>query len=717
MSTVEIKVSRSPVKVTGSSPGTVAKINSSGAVAKLSGTPGRTGSNGTNGTNGTNGADGNLIGSYIKAPVKYATLNNITLSGHQAVDGTTQTVDNDTVLVWRQDTPSQNGIYTASSGAWSRHSGMDTAAEFIGAMVLVLSGQYNKGKVFRIRTAPTTLGTDAVYFDEEALGGSLQTIAAKQRGILCMIGDSNTSGRTALFNAMLAEWRNSKSQWANWSQYNHGVSGFTVGTGLLSSFRTGDKNASPVDSNPVAGTGTWDGNIWRAINTQADIVFMSLGINDMNSPTPRSTYGTQANFDANLDEAVQILLTAMPKSQIVLWVPSPYAGEDFVSGSFNTSWASDSPDGTIDTNAALSSSYIRASYLKWANRHPRITVIDTAEIFGTSCNDKSVDSQDPELGAGFPMMDDSLHFSALAGRRLLQLFNRVLGFPTRRGDTATLISNNSLNEQCFWGRWVNYTGLSNSGSDTLLTVRGSPEHVFLEAALGSRRTNSLLKPTYVIEDAERSLFLGDLAFIRGIIGIGRDAKIQFGTEGNIYQCSTIELSSTNTNPDGTFTFVLRLKNVNLGALGEATSGLAFIYASNEGGIPFLRKNLVFNFDGTGSTAAQCGGGAWNPYAVTWQPGTFLVQRGNASNAISVEVYVQNQTDGRLVDGAIAGSPFSSPGALVASGSLINGGFQASLTPNAAIWGSPFAFNFKSDYRLVAKVTSGTLVGQASLMIR
>jgi len=76
-------------------------------------------------------------GSLPKEPVKAATTANITLTGGQTIDGyTTQT--NDRILVWKQDTASQNGVYLAQSGAWTRVTA--TAAAERGFMLFVENG-------------------------------------------------------------------------------------------------------------------------------------------------------------------------------------------------------------------------------------------------------------------------------------------------------------------------------------------------------------------------------------------------------------------------------------------------------------------------------------------------------------------------------------------------------------------------------------------------
>ena len=55
----------------------------------------------------------------MKAPCRAATTAAITLSGEQTIDGIA-IVAGDRVLVKNQSTSSENGVYIASTGAWSR---------------------------------------------------------------------------------------------------------------------------------------------------------------------------------------------------------------------------------------------------------------------------------------------------------------------------------------------------------------------------------------------------------------------------------------------------------------------------------------------------------------------------------------------------------------------------------------------------------------------
>ena len=74
-----------------------------------------------------------------KPPALTGTSANITLSGLQTINGVT-VVAGDTVLVKNQTNAAENGIYIASSGAWTYSPGGDTWAEYVGAIIFVTNG-------------------------------------------------------------------------------------------------------------------------------------------------------------------------------------------------------------------------------------------------------------------------------------------------------------------------------------------------------------------------------------------------------------------------------------------------------------------------------------------------------------------------------------------------------------------------------------------------
>lgn len=102
----------------------------------------------------------------IKVPVKAATTANITLAAEQTIDGVS-IVEGDRVLVKDQSTATQNGIYIASTGSWSRAPDFDGARDVVtGTLVSVNSGgTTNGGTIWEVTTTGTiTIDTSSLAF-------------------------------------------------------------------------------------------------------------------------------------------------------------------------------------------------------------------------------------------------------------------------------------------------------------------------------------------------------------------------------------------------------------------------------------------------------------------------------------------------------------------------------------------------------------------------
>lgn len=101
----------------------------------------------------------------VKAPCRVATTANITLSGEQTIDGVA-VVEGDRVLVKDQTDTTENGIYDASTGAWTRALDFDGANDVVrGTLVNVVSGTVGGGFVYELTTAnPITIGTTSLAF-------------------------------------------------------------------------------------------------------------------------------------------------------------------------------------------------------------------------------------------------------------------------------------------------------------------------------------------------------------------------------------------------------------------------------------------------------------------------------------------------------------------------------------------------------------------------
>lgn len=115
----------------------------------------------------------------IKMACRAATTASITLSGLQTIDGIALAA-NDRVLVKNQSTASENGIYSASSGNWTRTVDWDGTYEIgQGTIVLVTAGTTQALKTFYISSAnPLTIDTSNVTIAELAPGPELAAIAA-----------------------------------------------------------------------------------------------------------------------------------------------------------------------------------------------------------------------------------------------------------------------------------------------------------------------------------------------------------------------------------------------------------------------------------------------------------------------------------------------------------------------------------------------------------
>lgn len=123
----------------------------------------------------------NMPGEWTKTPVRLATTANIaSLSGNLSVDGFT-TAAGDRILVKDQTTTSQNGIYVASAGAWTRAADADLASELSGAVVYVELGSTNLGTYWSTPFVPTgVLGTDAMPWNR--MGPEVAVQAAQPSG-------------------------------------------------------------------------------------------------------------------------------------------------------------------------------------------------------------------------------------------------------------------------------------------------------------------------------------------------------------------------------------------------------------------------------------------------------------------------------------------------------------------------------------------------------
>ena len=152
-----------------------------------------------------------------KRSVRLVSTSNITLSGNQTIDGVA-TATGDRIAVFGQSTASANGIYLASTSAWTRSTDCDAATEFEGLVVFCRDGTVNAGTTWAMTTTGTiTVGTTSLAF--KRMGKANQATAgtygsATQIPVFALNNDgtmttpTNTSitvGSTEITNSSVAD--------------------------------------------------------------------------------------------------------------------------------------------------------------------------------------------------------------------------------------------------------------------------------------------------------------------------------------------------------------------------------------------------------------------------------------------------------------------------------------------------------------------------------
>jgi len=110
--------------------------------------------------------DGISTSLAVKAPCLVATTANITLSGTQTIDDVAVVADN-RVLVKDQTDGTENGIYIAAAGAWTRAGDMDGARDVTkGTLIRVAGGTAGVG-IWECTTSGTiTIDTTSIAFGQ-----------------------------------------------------------------------------------------------------------------------------------------------------------------------------------------------------------------------------------------------------------------------------------------------------------------------------------------------------------------------------------------------------------------------------------------------------------------------------------------------------------------------------------------------------------------------
>lgn len=117
--------------------------------------------------------DGVNEGIGKKAPVRVRTIGNVTLAGLGTTHDSVTLVEGDRVLVMAQSDQTENGIYNASSGNWTRALDANGNRDLVkGSMVFVNEGTTYQQTMWQCTTAnPITIGEDNIVFVQWSGGG------------------------------------------------------------------------------------------------------------------------------------------------------------------------------------------------------------------------------------------------------------------------------------------------------------------------------------------------------------------------------------------------------------------------------------------------------------------------------------------------------------------------------------------------------------------
>ena len=112
-----------------------------------------------------------LTGLKLGAEVKTVAVSNVGLSGLASVGGYTP-VAGDRILVIGQSTQSENGVYNAASGGWSRATDSDSDAELRGYQYLITAGTFINARYGNTNQTAITVGVTAITYQTISAGES-----------------------------------------------------------------------------------------------------------------------------------------------------------------------------------------------------------------------------------------------------------------------------------------------------------------------------------------------------------------------------------------------------------------------------------------------------------------------------------------------------------------------------------------------------------------
>ncbi len=251
-------------------------------------------------------------GLSLKDSVRVGTTANITLSGEQTIDGVSVVAGN-RVLVKNQSTASQNGIYTAASGAWSRSTDADESSEVTAGMfTFITEGSTNANSGWVLTTTGTiTLGSTSLSFTQFSGAGSIiaGTGMTKSGNTLDVAGttDRITANADSIDIASTYVGQASITTTGALSSGSIGSSfgAIDIGADALTAGAISGTNVSASGNLAITGTSAFTGNVTMsgtlAVATttlSGDIVMSGKKITGLADPSSAQEAATKAYVDS-----------------------------------------------------------------------------------------------------------------------------------------------------------------------------------------------------------------------------------------------------------------------------------------------------------------------------------------------------------------------------------------------------------------------------------
>jgi len=198
------------------------------------------------------------LGISWKEPAQAATTANITLSGLQTIDGVTLVAGN-IVLVKNQTNAAQNGIYVASSGAWSYAPGSTTWSEYVGAMIFVDGGNQAGTLWYNLAQPGGTLGVTNMSWSNFSTSGSYTAgTGLTLTGSSFSITPVGTAGTYGSASAVPVFVTNASGQVSSVTNTSIAIAGSQITSGTIgSSYISGSYTG-------ITGVGTLTAGTWNA---------------------------------------------------------------------------------------------------------------------------------------------------------------------------------------------------------------------------------------------------------------------------------------------------------------------------------------------------------------------------------------------------------------------------------------------------------------------